>query len=460
MAKKPQPVRPQPKQKPKVVAKTAKPAAVNASGSRWEPAGWLKWALIAMAITGACYLPTLSHKLVNWDDDPNITENPNLQHIDGESLRNIFDIEKGNVIGNYNPLPIFTFALEKMAAGEINTTLIHFDNLLLHVLTVFFVFRLLLHMGIGTGGAFIGGLLFGIHPMRVESVAWATERKDVLFAVFFFAALMYYVRWIKTKSGSQRTVLYIGMLALALLSGFSKVQAVTLPLSMLALDYWFRRPIPVGNFIKYTLIMLVVAGGAFFMAKSLSGKSVGTSYFAAGALLSTALVVVNYAFRKTLPVMWEKTPFLILSVVFGLINTYTLTIEGSTNDEVTNFNFLDRLCIGAYSFCVYLYKVILPYPMSPLYPYPKPLPVWVYLSPVLFFAVWFGVYRLWKMDRRMWIFGMLFFFFNVMFLLQVFGAGQGFLADRFTYVPYFGFLPWWPGSMIRMPAKVRVCGAT
>ncbi len=337
-----------------------------------------------MAITAACYLPSLSNDLVNWDDDPNITENPNLQRIDRQSLINIFDIDKGNVIGNYNPLPIFTFYLEKWAVGEFNPTLIHFNNLLLHILTVFFAFRLLLHMGIGIGGAFVGGLLFGIHPMRVESVAWATERKDVLFAMFFFAALMYYVRWIKTENAGKRTTLYIGMVLLAILSGFSKVQAVTLPLSMLALDYWFRRPI-------------------------------------------------------NLRLIWEKTPFWLISLAFGLANLYTLRQTGSINDDVTSFNFLDRLCIGTYSFSVYLYKLFIPYPMSPLYPYPKPLPIWVYLSPLLFAAVWYGVYCMWKADRRIWVFGVLFFFFNVMFLLQVLGAGQGFLADRFTYVPYFGF---------------------
>ncbi|MEQ1744730.1 MAG: tetratricopeptide repeat protein [Saprospiraceae bacterium] len=388
MAKKNIPNRPQPKPK-QIVSNQAKPSRHQATqpGSRWgrwEPAGWLRWALVAMAISGACYLPTLSHKLVNWDDDPNITENPNLVHIDGQSLRNIFDIEKGEVIGNYNPLPIFTFYLEKWAAGEINTTLIHFNNLVLHLLTILFAMRLLMHIGVGVGGAFIGGMLFGIHPMRVESVAWATERKDVLFAVFFFAALMYYVRWIKTEESGKRLTLYIGMFVLAVLSGLSKVQAVTLPLSMLALDYFFRRPL-------------------------------------------------------SMKLIWEKTPFWLLSLAIGLINLSTLKKAGSTEDDITNFNFLDRLCIGAYSFCVYLYKLILPYPMSPLYPYPRPLPIWVYLSPILFVAVWYGVYRLWKADKRIWVFGILFFFFNVMFLLQVLGAGQGFLADRFTYVPYFGF---------------------
>lgn len=371
----------------------ARSTAVEAPDARqrWEPAGWFYYALVALAVTTLCYLPSLKNGFVNWDDDPNITKNPNLTLVGkgepwGQTISNIFSIEKGAVIGNYNPLPIFTFAIEKaIGKGVQDPWLIHFDNLLLHLLTLFFAFRLLLHLGIGRLGALAGGLLFGIHPMRVESVAWATERKDVLFAVFFFAALMYYVRWVKSEGNGKRTGLYVGMLVLALLSLFSKVQAVTLPLSMLAIDYLLRRPFNIRTVIV------------------------------------------------------EKLPFWALSATFGLINLYTLKLQGSTNDDITNFNIIDRLCIGAYSFCVYLYKLVIPIPMLPLYPYPKPLPVEIYVAPLLFAAFWVGVYWLFKKDRRMLVFGALFFFFNVMFLLQVLGAGQGFLADRFTYVPYFGF---------------------
>lgn len=385
MAKKNTPARPAQKPAPRPASNAPKTTSTS------ENRSWYTFGFIVLAITAACYLPSLSNQLVNWDDNPNITENPNIERVGqgvtwGETVKNIFDIKTGNVIGNYNPLPILTFAVEKSLAGnKISPRLIHTTNLLLHLATVWMVMLLLFRMGLNNWGVLAGGLLFGIHPMRVESVAWATERKDVLFALFFFAALALYDRWVKRGStGEPRMGLYIGMIIFALLSGFSKVQAVTLPLSMLALDYWYRRP------LNFKLIL-------------------------------------------------EKTPFWAVSLMIGLMNLYTLKQQGSTNDEITNFNFLDRLCIGAYSFCVYLFKLIVPYPMSPLYPYPKPLPIWVYVSPILFAAIWYGVWRLWKADKRVWVFGVVFFFFNVMFLLQVLGAGQGFLADRFTYVPYFGF---------------------
>lgn len=401
MAKKPLPVqakKPQPKPQNRQSAAKSEPSANS---------GWLTYALVVLAITAACYLPSLSNGFVNWDDDPNITENPNLTMVGkgqpwGATVSNIFDIDKGNVIGNYNPLPILTFAIEKAVSGgefdEGYARLVHTDNLLLHLLTVFFVIKLLLAMGFGNWGAFVGGLLFGIHPMRVESVAWATERKDVLFAVFFFAALVYYMKWLRQKDrGENGTSTYVIMIVLALLSSFSKVQAVTLPLSMLVLDYWHRRP------LRFNLIL-------------------------------------------------EKAPFWLISLAFGLINLYTLKQQGSTTDELTNFNILDRLCIGAFSVCVYLYKLVIPFPMSPLYPYPKPLPIYVYLAPIAFLALCYGLWRAWKADNRVLVAGSLFFFFNVMFLLQVLGAGQGFLADRFTYVPYFGFfaiIAWYYGQMVQ-----------
>ena len=215
MAKKPIPVQAR-KQQPKPQPKPSpKPRFVESTNSRW-----LAFALVVLAITAACYYPSLSNGLVNWDDDPNITENPNLEMVGkgqpwGTTVSNIFDVDKGAVIGNYNPLPILTFAVEKSISGgkfsEGFVRLIHTDNLLLHLLAVFLVIKLLLAMGFGNWGAFVGGLLFGIHPMRVESVAWATERKDVLFAVFFFAALVYYMKWL--RQGDRGEGLTMGNMA-------------------------------------------------------------------------------------------------------------------------------------------------------------------------------------------------------------------------------------------------------
>ncbi|HND88685.1 MAG TPA: tetratricopeptide repeat protein, partial [Saprospiraceae bacterium] len=394
--------------KPRAAAAAAPPPADHQNPSALSR--WWMWGVAVLLITAICYWPSLNNSLVNWDDDPNITENENIMQTGlipwSETVSNIFDVQKGAVIGNYNPLPIYTFALEKKwSDGQINERLIHSTNLFFHLLTVALVMLLLARMGMGRWGIVAGGLLFGIHPMRVESVAWATERKDVLFAAFFFAALLCYDQWVKSRNQGLRIGLYVAMLGLATLSLFSKVQAVTLPLSMLVLDYWYRRPLKLG---------LIVEKIPFFLLSLFFGI---TNLFTLGS---------NFGVKVYKAMGWVSANYVPQLV--------------SINDDsaVTNFSALDRMCIGMYSFCVYLYKAVIPYPMSPLYPYPKPLPFQVYLAPLAFAAAWVGIWWLWKRDRRMWVFGMLFFWLNVMFLLQWFGAGQGFLADRFTYVPYFG----------------------
>lgn len=358
----------------------------------------LMW--IAMGVTLVTFLGALSCGFVNWDDDATILNNPNLAKIDVQHLLQIFGIKSGSAqLGNYNPLSIFSFFVEKAITGSFNAGLVHFDNILLHVLAVMMVFRVLMALGFGKNGAFVGSLFFGVHPMRVESVVWATERKDVLFGFLFFAALWYYIRWI--QSGKAKSAYFTWAVVLALLSCLAKVQAVTLPLSMLLVDYWLRRPA---------------------------------------------------SWRETLV---EKWTFWGVSLIFGLINVYTLGLQGAVNPAGAQFSLIERICIGGYTLGVYIYKVLLPYPMLPLYTYPSPLPAWIYAGPVIFVLFGLAVWQLYRQDRRVWVFGLLFFFVNVVFLLQIITAGQGFLADRFTYVPYFGIFAvaaWYYEVYLEKPA--------
>ena len=161
--------------------------------------------------------------------------------------------------------------------------------------------------------------------MRVESVAWATERKDVLFGAFYLAAMFYYIRYLQRKEKKQ--LYFVLAIVLFVFSLFSKIQAVALPLSLLAVDYYFKRSL---NFKLIT----------------------------------------------------EKIPFFALSLLLGLLGIYFLSAAETLNDDVTYYSFFDRLLIGAYSLIVYLMKFIFPYEMSPLYPYPKELNWAFYAAPI------------------------------------------------------------------------------
>lgn len=357
-----------------------------------EKTGWHYWTLagLVLLITFIVFTPTFSLHFVNWDDDDNLILNENLKIFSyswsWDAVKKIFT---SGVIGNYNPLPIFTFALEKyfFSPDPVKAPFIfHFNNVWMHLVCTLLVYVLLKKLGLSRWAIFIGALLFGIHPMRVESVAWATERKDVLYGMFFLAALVTYTNYARNEK--SRTKWYLLTILLSIFAYFAKIQAVTLPLTMVALDFYFKR--------KW---------------------------------LSPKILIL------------EKMPWWLLSVAFGLINIYFLTEQKSLNFDSAkiNYTFVDRLAVGAYSYGIYLIKWICPYKLSPLYPYPPKLPVQAYIAlavvPLAVIATLVWGFRKKKTDL---LFGWAFFTFNVMFLLQIVGAGQGFLADRFTYIAYIG----------------------
>lgn len=344
---------------------------------RMESLDW-KWVSGAMAVTFLAFVLTLSHDFVNWDDDYNLANNNNTALLNWDNIVNIFSEP---VIGNYNPLPILTFAIERKFFG-LDPAIYHVNNLLLHLACVFFVYRIFRSLNLSNLAAGIGALLFGIHPMRVESVAWVTERKDVLFGVFFLSALWYYIQYVRSETRTKKYFYYA--LILFVFSLFAKIQAVSLPLAMLLVDYYFKRP------LKLNLVI-------------------------------------------------EKWLFFLMSLIIGLVGIYFLRDQGSINDTTT-YTLLERILIGGYSLGVYLIKFVFPYVMSPLYPYPAEIPWQVYLGPIAFVAILSFAYIGFKKEWRPYVFGVLFFLFNVMFVLQVVGAGQGFLADRFTYIPYLGLM--------------------
>lgn len=347
--------------------------------SFWKNKQNLMGLAFVLLVTFIAFIPSLQNDFVNWDDDVNIMENVNLDGFTFENVKRIFHPATGTVIGNYNPLPIFTFAIEKHFFG-LDATPYHVNNLILHLLTTLLVFRILLMMKLSIRAAIVGALLFGIHPMRVESVAWVTERKDVLLGVFYFSAIYTYIKYILSEGKAKKYFAYtIGLFVIAL---FSKIQAVSLPLSMLALDYYFKRP------------------------------------------LNVKLVM-------------EKVPFFGLSLLFGLMGIFFLS-ENSSLDDATNYTFFERLLVGAYSFIVYLIKFIFPYKMACLYPYPKSISGMFFAAPVGVLAILGGIFYAWRKQMTHVVFGLVFFIFNIMFLLQILSAGQGYLADRFTYIAYFG----------------------
>jgi Flp pilus assembly protein TadD len=331
---------------------------------------WLAGAVIALAITFAVFIPTVKYEFTNWDDDINIYENENVTNFD---VKGIFT---ERVIGNYNPLSNLSMAIDyRLADGK--PWLLHLNNVLLHLATTLLVFIILKRMGLSLTITFLVTLLFGIHPLRVESVVWVTERKDVLFGFFYLLSLLLYIEYHLQK----RWLFFALSMVAFVFSLLSKIQAVSLPLSILLVDYWFDR--------KFDF--------------------------------------------KTIA---EKIPYFIGSLITGLAGVFFLKEQGSLETGET-FPLVQRLFIGSYSFMVYIIKSGFPLKLSALHPYPANISTLYYLSMIPAIAI-AAIPVLAFRKNKFITFGLGFFIVNIVFLLQVVGAGQGFLAERFTYIAYIG----------------------
>ncbi|MDA8693094.1 tetratricopeptide repeat protein [Saprospiraceae bacterium] len=338
-------------------------------------------AFLIILITALTFSSSLNNKFVNWDDDKNFLENDLVSTINENNFwSNTAEIFKSDVIGGYNPLTIFSFAIEKRVFGFNKSFYWHLDNLILHLLGTFFVFLIGYRLKLGYLGAAILALLFGIHPMRVESVAWVTERKDVLFGLFYLISIYYYIKG-KQDGFKTRWILIIAISFI--LSLLSKIQAVLLPITLIFIDYYLSKD------AKLTFKSII-----------------------------------------------SKWPFYIGSLIIGITNIMFLAKQGSIVQQ--EYQGISRLFIGSYQLAIYYIKSIVPFRLSPLYPYPSSLPWYMYASLASFNAT---AVLLWVSYKKKWkvvFFGIGIFISNVILLLQIVGAGQGFLADRFTYIAYFG----------------------
>ncbi len=260
-------------------------------GTLWACAIFL--ALIVVAF----YLPVLKNDFVNWDDKDNITDNLRIRRLDWDSLGWMFTTF---ATGNWMPLTWLSFALNYGVNG-LDPRVFHATNVLLHALNtvlVFFIcFRLMKHLpekagsastlkikGFGVPIAFMTAILFGLHPIHVESVAWATERKDVLYALFYLSALWLYLD--DSSSLEKKGFKHWACLGFFLLALMSKPMAITLPFIFLILDGWplGRWSLGFQKLLKEKAVFFAVAGGAVLVTmasheKTLSYAKSGVEFY-------------------------------------------------------------------------------------------------------------------------------------------------------------------------------------
>lgn len=331
----------------------------------------LSWVLLVASVTAVCLWPMLKNEFVNWDDEYYVINNSLLR---GPDWKGIFT---NQVLGNYHPLTILSYAFNYAISG-LDPFSYLLVNYLFHLINTILVFYFI--WNISGNHKFIAAfvaVVFGIHPMHVESVAWVAERKDVLYTFFFLLALLQYWKYLVKVKKSNLWICFI----LFVLSLLSKPAAIVLPLVLLLLDYW-------------------------------KGRSI------------------------TLKVIAEKIPFFVLSLLFGIITVKIQSPSAMAGLEV--FSVTDRLFFACYTLMTYFLRFFVPYPLSALHPFPLSGNLgWPILASPLFVVAMMGVLWFFRKNKVV-VFGILFYVINLLLVLQIISIGLAIISERYTYVPYIG----------------------
>jgi protein O-mannosyl-transferase len=334
---------------------------------------------VVIVFTALLYLRSIFNDFASWDDDSYILNNPYLKDFTINGIRNIFS---EFYFGNYHPLTSLVYLFEYNFFG-LNPLPYHLLNVLLHLMNVWLVFKLVEKLSGKNITAIIVAVLFAVHPMHVESVAWVSELKDVLYTLFFLLALRVYLKFLDDKNTRKN---YLYCLMFFILSLLSKSAAVTLPLLLILIDFYKERKINI---------------------KSLA----------------------------------EKIPFLLLSLLFGILAVLSQKATESIADLTLSYSFFERIFLISYAVAFYIVKLFIPFGLSAMHYYPElrsgSMPWEYYASlPFLLLVMWFVVRK--SKFRKELLFGTLFFIAAISVMIQIIPVGFALTAERYSYVPYLG----------------------
>lgn len=330
--------------------------------------------LLLAVVTLALYNPVNRHPFVNYDDDRYVTENLHVRQ--GLTADTFRWALTSTEQANWHPLTWMSHALD-VSLFRLNPAGHHFTSILLHVVNAILLFLLLMWSTKRVGSSLFVAALFAVHPINVESVAWVAERKNVLCTFFFFLTLWSY-GWYVRSPGWKR---YLAVAVLFAAGLASKPMVITLPFVLLLLDYW-----PLARERSWSRLAI------------------------------------------------EKLPLLALSAGSALITMRAQQAGGAMRATV----FTARLANAAYAYAMYLWKMVWPARLAPMYPYPaNSLRVWqVGLAAVVLIGISAGV---WKFrERRHLVVGWLWFLGTLVPVIGLVQVGDAAMADRYAYIPLIG----------------------
>jgi tetratricopeptide (TPR) repeat protein len=331
-----------------------------------------------MVLTSISFLSSLDNGFTNWDDDSFVTGNLLIRELSWNNLRIIFTSFYKKTYSQ--PLVLLSFSLE-YHFFQLDPFIYHLDNLIFHILNSLLVFFLIFMLSKRVSVSLVTALLFGVHPLHVESVAWISERKDMLSTFFFLQAIIFYLYYKERGRGFYCLSLFVFIFSL-----LSKAMVITLPFVLLLCDYLSRK-----DFNRKTIL--------------------------------------------------EKVPFFAISGIFGIINLFIHKSAGaiSTTRLLTPIDNLLRACKNI---IFYLTKTIFPLNLSAIYPYSEEISILMpeFLLPIILLSI-LGVILLYsRRYSRTVVFGVLFFLVTLLPVIKLvhFPSGGSVAADRYMYIPSIG----------------------
>jgi hypothetical protein len=364
-----------------------------------------------LILTFIAYQPALDNDFVDWDDNVYVIDNPMVRN---EKVP-VSQIFKQPVSLNYHPITMLSMRWNSNECKDcvygISAKPFITWNLILHLLNTFLV--LLLAFRLSKQNVFVGvftAAVFALHPMHVESVAWVSERKDVLYVFFFLLGLLAYDRYLEIRNAEAQKIdlKWIGLALVSfVLACLSKAMAVVFPLVMILMNFW----------------------------RNSNEKPIKA-------------LIESFQPKKLL----EYVPFFAVAIFFGLMamdvqsgGDFGGMLDKRGQEVAVNkfdtFTILQRLHFAAYGFCMYIFKFFVPTTLCTFHPYPTQAE---YDSNSIFWGLFvlaiviagLTVFSLFK--TKIAAFGIGFYLFTVAFVLQFISVGVVIMADRYSYLPYFG----------------------
>jgi tetratricopeptide (TPR) repeat protein len=351
-----------------------------------------------LAITVAAYYQIINCGFISFDDSVYVIDNDMIKvGFSFESIRWAFTTQTD---GNWFPLTWISYILDTTIAGSSPRTY-HVFNLIYHLINSSLLFAALYALTGNVNRSAIVMGLFALHPLHVESVAWISERKDLLSLFFFFLTVISYAKYRKHQCASK----YLITILLFACGLMSKSMLVSTPLLFLLLDYW-----PLGKY------------------KSIFSKEFGS-------------------------LLIEKIPFFFLSLLSGII-TYNVQKHKAVVSFVES-SLLINVKNALVSYCSYIYKTFVPINLSVIYTFPNEIPFLKVVTSISFLVI-VSIMVLRRKERPYLMVGWYWYLVSLLPVIGIIRVGKQSMADRYTYLPHIGLfvLLVWGISELRFVSKV------